>query len=188
MSNEKEIMQEVFFKDNRTVTDIYNNYKIIKKEKGLKYANSVLKKILKNLFDNLEIDLINEILIKNRKEKILDTEEEEMLHFAIILSKNVKYNLDQSQYSPSKEILKQHEKVIIRSKDSKASIKFLLENKSDKIAEHLALINNENIEEAEKYLEEEYNKIKKDKRVKAVYDEIKKYIVDKKEKNNEKEK
>ena len=88
MNNERDLMPETLLKNNATVESIYKNYKFIKKTKGKNYATSVLKKVLKHLFDTQELDLIHNLLLANRQNKIMDENSREMLHLAIILSKN----------------------------------------------------------------------------------------------------
>lgn len=187
MNNERDLMPETLLKNNATVESIYKNYKFIKKTKGKNYATSVLKKVLRHLFDTQELDLIHNLLLANRQNKIMDENLSEMLHLAIILSKNIKYNIEHAPYSPTEQISKAHESVILHSKDPKASIKYLMTCGSEKISEHLSLIMPHNLDEALEALESEYSLAKKDGVHKNIYNIIKNGILQKKGTENIKE-
>lgn len=178
------MISEAQLKNNTTVEEIYRNYKILIREKGKTYATNVLKKILKHLFDSQEMDLIHNLLLANRKNKIMDENSREMLHLAIILSKNIRYNIEHAPYSPTEKIFLAHERVVLHSKDPKASIKFLMTCKSDKVSEHLSFIKPHNLEEALQTLEEEYRHSKKESGDREIYQTIKNDILQKKKSEN----
>lgn len=184
MNNERDLMPETLLKNNATVESIYKNYKFIKKTKGKNYATSVLKKVLRHLFDTQELDLIHNLLLANRQNKIMDENSREMLHLAIILSKNIRYNIEHAPYSPTEKIFLAHERVVLHSKDPKASIKFLMTCKSDKVSEHLSFIKPHNLEEALQTLEEEYRHSKKESGDREIYQTIKNDILQKKKSEN----